>query len=126
MDRRFKGGFLGSLRVLALLLSACGGGGGGGGGGSGGDADAALLAELEKIFPFTPNQPFDVIYQCQRPGSTLTYTLNFKNDQTFDIYTTTSSTWRRIRHPSFSSISTRRPPRSRPRSGYWPRFKLRI
>lgn len=89
MDGRFKGGFVGILIAAALMSSACGGGGGKNGGGDNGDA--ALLAELERIFPFTPNQPFDVVYQCGRLGSALVYTLNFKNDLTFDIYTTTDA-----------------------------------
>jgi len=93
MNRRFKCGLLGSLLVSSVMLAACGGGGGGGGGDGdeGGNGDAELLAELERIFPFTPNQPLDVIYQCERLGSALIYTLDFKSDLTFDIYTTTDA-----------------------------------
>lgn len=92
MNGQFKSGFLGILVTSSILLAACGGGGGGGGDDDAGDnGDAALLAELERIFPFTPNQPFDVIYQCERVGSALIYTLDFKSDLSFDIYTTTDA-----------------------------------
>jgi hypothetical protein len=75
------------LSASLLVLSACGGGGSGGGGigNNGVDSDAQLLAELERIFPFTPNQPFDVIYSCARTGSVLEYIFDFKSDGTFDL-----------------------------------------
>jgi hypothetical protein len=72
----------------SLLLAGCGGSGGGGGDGDNDNGDQALLDLVERLFPFIPNQPFDVIYQCARQGSALTYTLNFKDDGTFDTYTT--------------------------------------
>lgn len=45
-----------------------GGGGGGAAGGGGGNANGAnaqaLQAEIERLFPFTPNQPFEVTFEC--------------------------------------------------------------
>ena len=78
--------------VLFLLLSACGGGGGGGddnaGNGNDGPTEAELLAELERIFPFTPNQNFDTLYSCARRGSALEYVFDFRGDGTFNLYST--------------------------------------
>lgn len=88
MYGRFEGGFLVILVVTMVLLAGCGGGGGGNGGGDNGDA--ALLAELERIFPFTPNQPFDVVFQCTR-GTLLVYTLDFRSDASFEITITTDT-----------------------------------
>ena len=80
--------------LYSLALSGCGSGGGSGGGGSD-DADdnvnpdAALLALFEQLFPFTPNQTFDVVFQCARLNSVLLYTFDFRNDGTFNLYSTT-------------------------------------
>jgi len=88
MNRQFNGTILGVLLAGAILLSGCGGSSGGGGDGDNDNGDAALLAEIEALFPFTPNQPFDVVFQCARLGSMLIYTLDFSDDGTFDITTT--------------------------------------
>ncbi len=82
-----------ALVFLSLfMISACGGGGGGGGGDdgdAGADADAELLARIEALFPFTPNQTFDVIYSCSRAGSALEYIFDLRNDGNFDLTITT-------------------------------------
>ena len=73
--------------LSVMLLAACGSGGGS----NGGDPDVALRAEIEQLFPFTPNQPIEVIFQCARQGSVLVYFLDLKNDGTFDITITTDT-----------------------------------
>ena len=87
------------LSVVTVLLVACGGGGGGGGGGGaaggggGGNAGAAtgqqaLQAEIDRLFPFTPDQPFEVLFQCGRSNSQLIYYFHLHADSTFDVYIT--------------------------------------
>jgi len=78
-----------TLSTLCLLvgLAACGGGGdGGGGGGGGGGAAATLQAEIDRLFPFTPNQPFDVTMVCGRTNSQLTYYFDFDANGVFNVY----------------------------------------
>ena len=75
--------------VAGLVLSACGGGSSGRNN-SNADPDAALLALFDQLFPFTPNQTFDVIYSCGRLGSSLEYIFDLKNNGTFDISITTN------------------------------------
>jgi hypothetical protein len=81
------------LALLALgAIAACGGGGGGGGaGGGGGGGNANLQAEIDQLFPFTPNQPIDVTFICGRANSQLTYYFDFNLDQTFNVYLTTDT-----------------------------------
>jgi hypothetical protein len=73
---------------LCVLLAACGGGGDAGGGGAGAGAGAAgtLQAEIDQLFPFTPNQPFDVTLICGRNNSQLTYYFDFDANGTFAVY----------------------------------------
>lgn len=72
-----------------LLQSACGSSGGGDSEDGGDNGDQALLAQIEQLFPFTPNQTFDVIYSCGRVGSTLEYIFDLKGDGSFDLTITT-------------------------------------
>ena len=58
-----------SLTSCLVLLAACGGGGDAGGGAGPGPNPGpanqqALQAEIDRLFPFTPNQPFEVIFEC--------------------------------------------------------------
>lgn len=87
MHGKAKWRFLLVTLISLVTLGACGGGGGsGGGGGGGGDnGDAALIAQIEQLFPFTPNQTFDVIYSCARVGSVLEYIFDLKSDGSFDL-----------------------------------------
>jgi hypothetical protein len=82
-----------STPCLCLALVACGGGGGGdggGGGGVGGGGGAGLAttlqAEIDQLFPFTPNQPFDVTMVCGRSNSQLTYWFDFASNGSFTVY----------------------------------------
>jgi len=78
-----------STLSLCIALAACGGGGdagGGGGGGGGGAGAAALQAEIDRLFPFTPNQPFDVTMVCGRNNSQLTYYFDFDPNGAFNVY----------------------------------------
>src|SRR5262252_8051910 len=86
------------LFVSALCaLAGCGGGGGGAGGGGGGAGGGGggggvnLQTEIDQLFPFTPDQPFDVTFICGRANSKLTYYFDFKPDQTFYVYFTTDT-----------------------------------
>lgn len=75
--------------AIGALASACGGGGGGGPvGGGGGNTQAALQAEIDRLFQFTPNQPFDVTFICGRANSQLTYYFAFSANSTFTVYIT--------------------------------------
>lgn len=86
--------FLNVIKVLALVsiflsLFGCGGGGGGAGGGNNGAANQQnLLDQINRQFPFVANQPFDVIFACQRINSNLIYTFDFNSNGTFDLYST--------------------------------------
>jgi hypothetical protein len=78
-----------STGCLCIGLAACGGGGdagGGGGGGGGGGPATTLQAEIDQLFPFTPNQPFDVTMICGRVNSQLTYYFDFDANGTFGVY----------------------------------------
>lgn len=72
-----------ALAVMAMLLPACGGGGGGGV-----QSQQALLDEINQKYAFTPNQPFDVIFACERSNSSLDYVFDFNSNGTFDLYST--------------------------------------
>ncbi|HEU0203312.1 MAG TPA: hypothetical protein VFR86_23135 [Burkholderiaceae bacterium] len=81
--------------MFAFIFAACGGGdggsgggGGGGAGGGGGGGASTLQAEIDRLFPFTPNQPFDVTFICGRMNSRLAYYFDFNLDQTFNVYIT--------------------------------------
>lgn len=71
--------------VLTLCLCACGGGGDGGGAPAAPNA-AALQAEIDRQFPFTPDQPLDVTFICSRNNSRLTYFFDFDTDLRFNVY----------------------------------------
>ena len=70
--------------ACVALMSACGGGGGAGPG-PGGNA-AALQEEIDSVFPYTPNQPLDVLFQCARANSQLTYYFGFSPNGTLDVF----------------------------------------
>ncbi|MCG3116239.1 MAG: hypothetical protein LLH30_11210 [Candidatus Manganitrophus sp. SA1] len=76
--------------LIGLFLSGCGSGGSGGngGGGAGGGNQQAVQNEIDRLFPFTPNQPFDVIFVCGRSNSQLTYYFDFRSDGSFNVYIT--------------------------------------
>lgn len=79
--------------VLVLGLLSLLGCGAGGGGAAGGNNNAAvnqqdLLNRINQQFPFTPNQPLDVIFACQRRNSQLLYTFDFNSNGSFDLYST--------------------------------------
>jgi hypothetical protein len=70
----------------AALLGACGGGGGDASGvGAGGNA-AALQAEIDRLFPYMANQPLNVLFQCGRANSRLTYYFGFSPNGTLDVF----------------------------------------
>lgn len=48
----------------------------------------ALLDQINQQFPFTANQPFDVIFACNRNNSQLLYTFDFISNGSFDLYST--------------------------------------
>ncbi len=80
------------LAVLLLPLAACGGGGGGGGDDSDAGADQqALIEEIERLFPYSPSDPIDVLYLCARVGSVLTYYFHLQPSGVFDVYSTTDT-----------------------------------
>jgi len=82
--------------ALCIALAGCGGGGGdggdggaaggagaaggGAGGGAGGPGAQALQQEIDRLFPFTPDRPFDVTMVCGRANSQLTYFFDFDED----------------------------------------------
>lgn len=70
------------------VLLACGGGGGdaGGAAGAGSPNAQALQAEVDRLFPFTPNQPFTVSFSCTRSNSRLTYYFDFDANGSFAVY----------------------------------------
>jgi len=70
--------------LCALGLGACGGGGGGGAGGGAGGGN--LQAEIDAMFPYTPNQPLDVLFQCGRANSQLTYYFGFSPNGALDVF----------------------------------------
>lgn len=70
------------LGVVALV--GCGGGGGGGGAGAG--ANPNLQAEIDAVFPYASNQPLDVLFQCGRANSRLTYYFGFSPNGTLDVF----------------------------------------
>lgn len=72
------------LSLLISILTGCGGGAGGNGNLP--QAQQNLLDQVNQRFPFTPNQPFDVIFACQRVNSQLLYNFDFNSNGTFDLY----------------------------------------
>lgn len=79
------------LALVIILFSLAGCGGGGPGGGNNNNAavnQQDLLNQINRQFPFTANQPFDVIFACQRVNSSLIYTFDFNSNGTFDLYST--------------------------------------
>jgi hypothetical protein len=66
--------------TLVALLAGCGGGDGGGAGGA---PAGALQDEIARVFPFVPNQPLDILYQCARSNSRLTYYFGLSPDGSF-------------------------------------------
>jgi hypothetical protein len=74
-----------AIGLLCFAAAACGGGGGG----DPEDPDdvaADLRAEIERLFPYTPNQPLDVLFVCTRSNSRLTYYIGFDPGGTFDAF----------------------------------------
>jgi hypothetical protein len=69
----------GTCLLAAVWLAACGGGGGGPGG-------VALQTEIDQLFPFTPNQPLDMLFVCSRSNSRLTYYIGFNPDASFTAF----------------------------------------
>jgi len=83
MHVKLKWQFLVITVFSVVLLSACGSSSSDKSDGDNGDQ--ALLAQIERLFPFTPNQTFDVIYSCARLNSVLEYIFDLRNDGTFDL-----------------------------------------
>jgi hypothetical protein len=50
-----------------------------------------LIDEIERIFPFSPGNPIDVLYRCARVNSVLTYFFHLQPSGTFDVYSTTDT-----------------------------------
>lgn len=69
--------------AVAALLAACGGGGDGG---PNPPSAAALQDEMARLFPYVPNQPLDVLYQCGRSNSQLSYYFGFSPDGRFIVF----------------------------------------
>jgi hypothetical protein len=91
IKRQLRIGFV--IGLFGLFLWGCGGGGsggngGGGGGTAGGGNQQTVQSEIDQLFPFTPNQPFDVIFVCGRNNSQLAYYFDFRSDGTFNVYIT--------------------------------------
>jgi hypothetical protein len=74
-----------SMAFMSVCLAAACGGGGDGGGGGGTPNSQALQAEIDRLFPFTPNQPFDVSFVCSRSNSNLTYYFAFNAAGRFQV-----------------------------------------
>lgn len=78
--------------ALSALLIACGGGRAGGGGGNPAGADAlvdgqaALQDEVERRFPFQPDQPLDQLFICRVAGSSLVWYLNLYPAGNLEVY----------------------------------------
>jgi hypothetical protein len=76
--------------AFACTLAACGGGGAGGGTAAPAPAAAPapvnLQAEIDQLFPFVPNQPFEVAFACGRTNSRLIYHFAFRTDSTFQVF----------------------------------------
>lgn len=78
-----------TIAVVSLCapLLACGGGGGVGGGNNTNQTPPAqtLQAEIDQLFSFVANAPFDVAFSCKRINSQLIYYFNFQLDNTFQV-----------------------------------------
>jgi hypothetical protein len=68
----------GIVVAWALVIAACGGSGGGGA--------TSLQAEIDAAFPYRPDQPIDVLFQCSRTGSQLTYYFGFSPSGALDVF----------------------------------------
>lgn len=67
--------------AIAALLAACGGGDG-----TTTTQPANLQAEIDRLFPYVPNQPLDMLFQCARSNSRLTYYFGFSPDGRFIVF----------------------------------------
>ncbi len=77
------------LAFIVLALAACTPGGGGGSGG--GNGQQALIAEIDRLFPYSQSNPIDVLYRCGRFNSVLIYYFHLQPGGTFDVYSTTDT-----------------------------------
>jgi hypothetical protein len=102
-----------ALRVSAALaltlLVACGGGGDAGQGAApgananpGGGSAGNLQAEIDRVFPFTPNQPLDVLFACTRSNSRLSYYFGLSPNGVLDVFFETDT----LQRVSFSGSYT--------------------
>jgi hypothetical protein len=66
------------LAALVLMLTGCGGGDGGTT-----ITQPALQDEINRLFPYVPNQPLDMLFQCARSNSRLTYYIGFSPNMRF-------------------------------------------
>lgn len=82
-------------------LAACGGGGDGGGGPNAGRSEP-LQAEIDRLFPYSPNQPVDVLFVCSRSNSRLTYYFGFSPNGALDVFFETDT----FQQVSFSGTYT--------------------
>jgi len=75
-----------NICLIVTTLQACTSGAENAGGGN--NNQQVTLDHVNKLFPFIPNQPFDVIFACQRNNSQLLYTFDFNSNGSFDLYST--------------------------------------
>lgn len=73
---------------LPALLGACGGGGGDPGNNANavGAPAGALRAEVERLFPYAPDQPMDMLFECRRANSQLLYYFGFSPNRVLDVF----------------------------------------
>lgn len=74
--------FLGFFIFSISLLAACGGGGGDGG--EGAEGDQQNLAQIDARFAAPTAGPLDVVYECRRANSGLTYYMYLRPDGGLD------------------------------------------
>ncbi len=72
--------------ALAVALAACGGGGDDGNAQPNNGGAATLQAEIDRLFPFVPDQPLDVTYVCTRSNSSRTYYFDLDPDGRFTVF----------------------------------------
>ena len=75
-----------TIRLLGALMLA-GLVGCGSGSGAGSPQQQALLDQINQLFPFTPNQPFNVTFLCGRLNSSLAYNFEFFDNGVLRITT---------------------------------------